>query len=261
MNMQILTDYQLEKQVPSIYTTQAHGKVSDKYKFIPTIECVEALKKIGFYVVKAEESRCRLSDNKPYTKHMLRFRQDRAFPIGGNVPEVVLINSHNGLSSYQLRAGIYRLVCSNGLVVGNDAFYRSVRHQGDAVEKVVEAVGEIIEIVPEVLKVAEEWKQIELNPQQKSIYAESASLIKWGEDEIKINPERLLSPKRTEDTKNDLWTTFNTVQENIIRGGVRYYNSNSHKRMSTRAVNSVSENNRLNTALWNLTEKMASITK
>lgn len=259
--MNIITEDQLRKQAPSIFSLEAHENTSSKYALIPTIECVRGLQKAGFYPVKVSESRCRNADNKPFAKHMIRFRREGLPSVGGNVPEIVMINSHNGTSSYQLRAGIYRLVCANGLVVGNDMFYRSIRHQGDVISKVVESANEIIEIMPEAIEVAEEWKGITLNVEQKQIFAESAALLKWDGDAIEVKAEKLLQPRRYQDTASDLWTTFNTVQENVIRGGVRYYNPQTYKRGSTRAVNSVSENNRLNTALWNLTEKMASLAK
>ena len=265
ITLKYLSENDLKNQVPSVFTTQAHNKVSEKYSLIPTIECVKALHDIGFYPVKAMESRCRDSNNKPFAKHLIRFRNKECMEVGGNLPEIVLVNSHNGLSSYQLRAGIFRLVCSNGLIVGNEMFQRCVRHTGEAPQKVVEAVGEIIEVIPEVLQKAEEWKKISLSSQQKQVYAQSAALLKWEED-TQIKTEKLLSPRRYNDQKDDLWTTFNNVQENIIRGGIRYFNTELQpngrtkiNRQTTRAVNSVNENSRLNTALWNLTEKMAQI--
>lgn len=259
--MRIITEDQLRIQAPSVFSMEAHGNTSNKYALIPTIECIRGLQNAGFYPVKVEESRCRNTENRPYAKHMIRFRREGLAEVGGNVPEIVMINSHNGLCSYQLRAGIYRLVCANGLVVGNDMFYRSIRHQGDVISKVVESANEIIEIMPQAIEIAEEWKGITLNGEQRKIYAESAALLKWDQQEIEVKPERLLTPRRHADTAIDLWTTFNAVQENVIRGGVRYHNSQSHRRGSTRAVNSVSENSRLNTALWNLTEKMADLAK
>lgn len=257
--MQIITEDELKKQAPSVFSMQAHENTSDRYALIPTIECVRGLEKAGFYPVKAQESNCRNKDNKPYAKHMIRFRKEGLHCVGENVPEIVMINSHNGTSSYQLRAGIYRLACSNGLVVGNDMFYRSIRHQGDVISKVVESANEIIEIMPEAIEYAEKWKKLRLTEEQRRIYAESAALLKWDGETIEVTPEKILRPRRYADQGNDLWTTFNIIQENIIRGGVMSYNPTRHRRAKTRAVNSVSENNRLNTSLWNLTEKMASL--
>lgn len=257
--MQIITEDQLKEQAPSVFSLTAHGKTSSQYALIPTIECVRGLKSAGFNPVMARESRCRNAENRPFAKHIIRFRHIDSCAQNGNLPEIVLVNSHDGASSYQIRAGIYRLVCSNGLIVGSDVFYRSIRHQGDVISKVVESATEIINLIPEALEIANQWKGVILSPAERLIYAESAALLKWDENEIEVSAERLLSPRRFPDSSTDLWTTFNVVQENLIRGGIRYRNSDSRRRNSTRPVNSVSENSRLNTSLWKLTEKMAAL--
>lgn len=257
--MNKLTEIELAKKVPSIFSTQGSHKVSQNYSLIPTIECIRAMEKAEFVPVKAFESRCRNSENKPYVRHLVRFRHESALEKEELIPEIIMINSHNGTTSYQLRGGIYRLVCSNGLIVGDEVFERRIKHQGDVISKVVEACGEIIDIVPEAIKIAEEWKSIRLNREQQKVYAQSAALLKWNPEEIEIQPEKILSPNRTSDFAQDLWTTFNVVQEKLIRGGVRYVNQERTRRGTTRGTTSVSENVRLNTALWNLTQKMSEL--
>jgi hypothetical protein len=254
--MNIMTDDQLKKQVPSIFCTQAHEKTSSKYALISTIDCVKGLENNGFYPVQAFESRVRDKNNKPFAKHMIRFRHHSMVEKGGNLPEIVMVNSHNGTTSYQLRAGIYRLVCGNGLIVGNDFFYRKIKHQGDVITKLVDSANEIIEIVPQVLEISEKWKGIELNVSQAKEYAESAAAIKWKEDELEFSPHMLLNCRRSADSGTNLWTAFNVIQENLVRGGIRYRHHETRRRGSTRAVNSVSEICRINSELWNLTEKM-----
>lgn len=261
--MRIFTEDQLKKQVPSVFSTEGHEKTSAKYSLIPTIDCVRGLQQAGFCVVDARETRCRLSDNKPFAKHMLRFRKEGLVTAGKGeyLPEIVMINSHDGTCSYQLKAGIYRLICTNGLIVGNDFFHRSIRHKGDVIEDVVRSAGEIIEIIPEAVETIKEWKTISLNDSIRNLYAESAAMLKWDKEDSLIPPQKLLNPKRYVDNQNDLWTTFNVLQENLIKGGVRYFNPNTERRGSTRSVSSVSENARLNMCLWNLTEKMAQLAK
>lgn len=252
-----LDDVQLNKVCPSIFALGGSFNTSDKYGFIPTINVVNGLRDNGFFPVMAGQSRTRVEEKKNHTKHIMRFRHKDAIQVGGVIPEIVLVNSHDGSTSYQLRAGVYRLVCSNGMIVGNDIFCRRVKHQGCVVDRVVEAANDLIEVVPISVKKAIEWQQIELNPKQKIILAESAMSMKWQADS-KMKPESLLVPKRSADTKNDLWTTFNVIQENVIRGGIRY-RTEEGQRQTTRPVNSVGENVRLNTALWMLTEKMVEL--
>lgn len=258
----ILDEVKLNKLAPSIFSTGGSEHVSSKYGFIPTINVVRGLSQAGFHPIYAGQSKTRIEGRKDFVRHIMRFRHESTMDSKDLIPEIVLVNSHDGSTSYQLRAGIYRCVCSNGLIVGDEMFSRRVKHQGDVIERVVGAANDLIEIVPLSVKKAQEWKEIPLTLEQKVLYSRSAMMLKWegDQDQFPVKPNQILAPRRTEDTNNDLWTTFNIVQENIIRGGVRY-KTEENRRQRTRAVNSVSENVRLNTALWTLTEKMAQLAK
>lgn len=130
-----LDEIKLRKFAPSIFADCRADWTSDRYEFISTSECLDGLKEAGFLPVMASQSRTRLADKIGYTKHMIRLRHRSLQEVGGMVPEIVLTNAHDGNSSYQLRAGIYRFVCSNGLIIGNDLFCRRVRYQGDVMQK------------------------------------------------------------------------------------------------------------------------------
>lgn len=256
-----LTQDQVRKIAPSIFADSKSPETSEKYSLIPTWNVLEGLRNSGFQVTQAKESKCRDENNKPFVKHMVRLRHENSMVQKDIIPEIVLFNSHNGLSSYQLHAGIYRLVCSNGLIVGNDLFCQRVKHQGDVIAKVKESAEEIIELMPDAIEVIDKWRSIELTEKQAAIYAESASLLKW--DTPLINSRDLLNRRRYEDNAKDLWTTFNRVQENLLKGGQKYYlqgNEYTHgrpRRQTTRETKSVNENCRLNRALWSLTEALA----
>ncbi len=260
MNNLYLNSEQLKRLVPSAFSEQASEKASGKYGFIPTSQVIEGLNDAGFFPIKAWQTCCRNSANKAFTKHLIRFQKEGLEPINGILPEIILINSHDCTTSYQIRGGAYRLVCQNGLIVGNDLFSRKIKHQGDITNEVVQSASDIIEIFPKAVKIANEWKSINLSERQKEAFAESAMLLKWPNQEIDIKPTYLLNPRRNDDCNDDLWTTFNVIQENIIRGGLRYRTPMAKRpKNRTRPVNSVSENVRLNTALWCLTEKMAEL--
>lgn len=255
-----LNEIQLARLTPSVFAQGGSENTSSRYGFIPTIDCVRGLEKAGFRPVRAMQSKTRIAGRETHAKHIIRFRREGINEVGGMYPEIVMVNSHDGSTSYQLRAGLFRLVCLNGMIVGDDVFCRRIRHQGDVVTQVVEAANDLIEIAPLSVRKAEEWKQIELRPEAKQVFAETAAMLKWDQENLAIHPSRLLEPRRMADKKDDLWTTFNVIQENLIRGGIRYRNEN-HQRQSTREVKSVTENVRLNTALWTLTEKMAELVK
>ncbi len=257
-----LSEVQLNKFAPSVFATGGSEHTSSRYGFIPTIEVVRGLRTSGFHPVAASQSRTRIDGRQSFVKHVMRFRHETAVEKGGVLPEIVLVNSHDGSTSYQLRAGIYRLVCSNGMIVGDEIFCRRVKHQGKVVDRVVEAANDLIDIVPISVQKAIEWKGVNLKPEHKVAFAQAAMGLKWNdsEEDMPLTPNQILAPRRSADSNQDLWTTFNVVQENIIRGGVRY-RTEAGSRMKTRAVNSVTENVRLNTALWTLTEKMAELLK
>jgi hypothetical protein len=253
-----LNEIELARRVPSIFAAGGSEHVSQRYGFIPTIDVVRGLGNSGFRPVMATQSRTRIDGRESFVKHIMRFRHESALEKVGVIPEIVLVNSHDGTTSYQLRAGVFRIVCGNGLIAGAETFCRRVRHQGDVVNRVVEAANDLIEIVPISVEKAVEWKGIELKREEAVAYAQSAMALKWDGEEFPVTPDQILTPRRTADQNTDLWTAFNVVQENIVRGGIRY-KTEAGSRMKTRAVNSVGENVRLNTALWTLTEKMAQL--
>lgn len=129
----------LKNKIPSIFTESASNQTSEKYKHISTAKIVNGLLSEGFVPTWAAQCKTRIANKKAYSKHMLRFRHVNARPTAsGLYPEIVLINSHDGLSSYRLMAGVYRLVCSNGLIAGNSYNEIRVRHQGNILEEVIE---------------------------------------------------------------------------------------------------------------------------
>ncbi len=261
LNLETLKHY-----APSIFTTESAEGTSNKYKFISTIEVVNGLIGEGFMPVSAMQSCTRLAHKRLYTKHMLRFRHVDSVPTvgGGLFPEIVLINSHDGLSSYKLMAGLYRMVCSNGLVVGDTFKEVRVRHQGDVVGNVIEGTYEVVKEANRALSHADTMSGIQLTNAEKSIFADAVHQIRFdGDDSITsgvIKPEQFLRPRRyAEAGKNDLFSVMNIVQENVIRGGLRGVGRDETgrlKRVTTRHIKSIDQNNSLNRAIWTLAEKM-----
>ncbi len=128
----------LQRKVPSIFSEDSAERTSDKYQHISTFKIIEGLMKEGFVPTWATQSGSRLENKKGYAKHMIRFRhQEAKLALNQLFPEIVLINSHDGLSSYRLMSGVYRLVCSNGLVAGYSYGDIRVRHQGNIMHDVI----------------------------------------------------------------------------------------------------------------------------
>lgn len=258
-----LNAQELYRAAPSVFASEASSRMSDRYLFVPTIEAVEALAREGFLPVKASEARTRIDANKGYTRHVIRFRHVDVKPeVGGVLPEVVLMNSHNGSSCYQLSAGLFRLVCANGLVVA-DSMIDTVRcrHSAGAIDDVIEGTYRILSDVPKAFEQVEQFSRIELTQPQQVAFARAAIQLKWpleedGTSQAPIEATDVLRSRRFADNSNDLFTTFNRVQENMIKGGVPG-RTRTNRRTSTRAVTAPGENVKLNKALWSLQEEMA----
>lgn len=263
--VQVLEHDQLRKIAPSIFATEAYHGMSDRYSFIPTIEVIDNLKRKGWLPVKAMEAKSRNEEKLGYTKHMVRLRKNDAPVMVGDVfPEIVLVNAHDGGAAYQMMAGLFRLICSNGMVTDDGIFQRaSIRHTGDVIDEVLYTARHIGKELPKLQSVVQKLKCLELTRDQQGIYAVAALDLKYDRDEkgdllSPIRPEQILVPRRRADAGNDLWSTFNMVQEHLLKGGLRGRSqSETFRRVRTRAVQSVSEDIRLNRALWTLTQEMA----
>lgn len=253
----------LERTVPSIFATQGGLNTSDRYKQIPTIQIVEQLEKEGFEITKATQTNSRSNDKRDFAKHMLRFRHKDATPtVDGLFPEVILVNSHDGSSCYSLMAGIYRFICQNGLIVTDGHSEEiKVRHQGDIVGNVIEGTYTVIENAKNAITRAAAMREIQLTPEERLEFAAAACAIKFEDSKQDYNPLNFLMARNHQDNHaTDLFSTFNVVQENIIKGGIRTYSLNDKgqrvKRNATKAIKGIDTDIKLNKALWSLAEKM-----
>lgn len=257
-----MSDGELMRVVPSAFAQSEHSSRSERYKFIPTSDVITGLRTQGFLPVKAAQSRCRTADKVGYTKHSISFvRDDKSLAVGDSVPQLLLVNSHDGSSNYVLIGGVYVLVCLNGLIVPESTLQSvKVRHSGDIMKNVIEGSFEVIEGTKKLGQVAADWRNIELTNQEANAYAEAALQLRWDGDEHKapITADRLLTVRRESDRDTNLWVTFNRVQEALTGGGQRGH-SVTGRRQTVRAVTGIDGNVALNRSLWALTEKMAEL--
>jgi len=262
----------LRAAAPSIFAVEPWQKMSEKYAFIPTIDVVEAMRAEGFQPVMATQARTRIPGKQEFTKHVIRFRDMRAgntpqlTHLGQIFPELILTNSHDGASAYKLDAGLFRLVCLNGLTVAaGNVSQINVTHRGgnDAAHAVINASFQVVEDFPEVIDSVETFGALQLSAPEQNAFAEAALMLRYDTPEAAaVRAADLLRVRRNADAAPTLWNTFNTVQENIIapRKGTRgVYDPTTARRKVVRGVNGISEDARINKALWQLTARMAEI--
>jgi hypothetical protein len=265
---------QMRAYVPSLFAERPHESRSDRYVFIPSVSIMESLMAEGFLPVEARQGRTRDESRRGFTKHMVRFRKQgdvaRARKVGDVSFEVMLRTGHDGTASWDFMAALMRLVCLNGMCV-DDGTIASVHvyHRGNRqqiLDKVIEGAYEVVSQAPIVIDAVDNWAGIELNRDERLALAESARVVRFGDSEGKvetpIQASQLLIPRRPADQGNDLWRTFNVLQENTVRGGISAMGHDAHgrpHRTTTREVRGIDQDVKLNKALWLLAESMAKL--
>jgi hypothetical protein len=241
---------------PSVMATEAHHSRGDKYAFIPTIQVLDSLRQQGFQPYEVRQTLVRKADKRMHTRHMVRMRHDSSI-IGAEVPEIILLNSHDGSSSYQIMGGIFRFICSNGMIAGDISSNVRIRHSGNVSDDVIEGSFRVLDDMKLITSNIDEYKQITLDYDERRLLAKEAVKLRWDE-QAPINADQVLRPRRHGDYAADLWTVTNVIQENLIQGGLRGKSANG-RRTSTRAVGGINENVKLNRALWSLADGMAKL--
>lgn len=251
----------IAQYAPSIMATAPHSSRGERYAYIPTINVIEGLRANGFDLVEVAQTKCRDVSKRDYTRHMAKLRSRSLSTDAGEVPEIIVLNSHDGSSSYQVMGGLFRFVCANGLIAGDVFDDIRIRHTGNVVDDVIEAATRVIDNVELITNRVDAMKAITLSRPEANLFAEQAIALRWDVSETQaapVVPDSVLRPQRWADGGADLWSTFNRVQEHLIQGGVRG-RASTGRRLTTRAVSGVNENVRLNKALWSLAEGMAAL--
>jgi hypothetical protein len=268
-----LTDEELNELAPSAFAVEPWYAQSSRYTFVPTSQVIDGMRSAGFLPYAATQSISRTLDKKFFTKHLIRFRPQNVTlaNIGDTAVEAILVNSHDGTSRYEISLGAFRLACLNGMMVAEGfAQIFKIRHTGNIIESVIEATQNVIEAAPRVVEQIGLWKTIDLKPSEARILAEEAHSLRFEDGAVAPQPEELLQARRSSDSGTDLWTIFNRIQENVVKGGIRLPKVEARideetgryiaaRRPRTRGITGIAQSTQLNRALWSLAQKMAEI--
>lgn len=249
-----LTVDELAHYVPSVLGEDKHASRSARYAYIPTITLLDRLREEGFEPFFACQTRVRDLDKREHTKHMLRLRRSGQI-TEKETQEIILLNSHDGSSSFQMLPGWYREVCSNGLVCGQSFGEIRVPHKGDIAGQVIQGAYEVLGIFDRIDESREGMQALTLSQEHQHALAHAALTYRYGEEHHPVTERQILMPRRWEDKKDDLWTTFQRVQENLTKGGLNGRSAQG-KQARTRAVNGIDSDIKLNRALWVMAEKL-----
>jgi hypothetical protein len=242
-----LTEDQMRAAAPSVFAESKHASRSERYTYIPTIEVLRGLRKEGFEPFIVAQGASRIEGKAAFTKHLIRMRHAGQVQTRPEASEIILINSHDGASSYQMLAGMFRFVCHNGLVVGDVVEDIRIPHKGNIQGEVIEGAFRVLDEFEAVEQHTEAMKALPLGPREEIAFATAALALRFGDRGVEeggghrpapVTAEQLNEARRIEDVGHNLWTTFQRVSENVLRGG-QPGRSVQGRRLHTRPVGSI----------------------
>ena len=253
-----LSKANIKSLAPSVFSDKPSQDVSSKYTHIPTERVIDDMELLGWKPIEAKEVKARKLSTRGFQKHLLVFRNDDVVINGKDgdtvFPQILLTNSHDGKNAFTFQAGLYRLVCENGLVIADTQFEDvKMRHMGYTFEDLQVLIKEMVEKLPLTVESMNQMKAKELEQEQILAFAKEAINTRFTEKEvnrIKIDWDAFIEPVRKEDKGNDLWSVFNVVQEKLIEGDFDY--TIGGKARKAREIKNFKQDMKINKELFEL---------
>ena len=253
-----MSDEQIKEIAPAVFTQKPSSEVSKHYTHIPTTKVINDMRTLGWDVVDVKEVKARKAKTRGVQKHMVVFRNPDVV-INGNdgdtvFPQILLTNSHDGKNAFTFTAGLFRLICENGLVISTTQFEDvKMRHMGYTFEDLQQNIREMVEKLPLTVESMNKMKEVEMKQEQALEFAKRALTTRFDEKQmnrINVDLDALLAPTRVEDKGNDVWSIFNVVQEKIIDGDFEYITGS--KTRKARRVKNFKQDQKINKELFEL---------
>lgn len=260
--MKALTLEQLIEKAPAIATQNASSDVSDKYSFIPSTKVIEDVIELGWTPVNATQrsSNSRGSDNS-FAQHMVNFRIDNPISVShsGDIiyPQITFVNSHDGKSTFRFYAGLFRLVCSNGLTVpfklNGEELGKGfrIRHKGYDMDTLSRTFKDIVMDIKGSMKPIFDLNERMLTQEEKINFAKRGLSIREGIKRTELQKflrsipnetiDSILTPNRELDMGNNAWRVFNVVQESLIGGNYKGFSIDELGNVKTRGARPLSD--------------------
>ena len=260
-NNTFLTESEIKDKAKSIFTTTGAPGTSEKYAHISTKQIVDDMAKLGWGVVDAKQVRARKDEG--YQKHLVVFRNNDIVINGEDgdhaYPQILLTNSHDGKNAFTFTAGLFRMVCENGLVICSKEFENlKIRHYGYNFEELTNVINSMVEKLPLTVESMNRFKGKQLLKTQIEEFAKKAAAIRFGVEQLEnitIDFDDLVTPTRPEDQGNDLWSVFNVVQEKLVHGMFEY--TSGTKLRKARKIKNFKQDLDLNAKLYELAVEYA----
>ena len=259
-----LTKANIMSMAPSVFAESPSDEVSKHYTHIPTERVIDDMEVLGWKPIEAKQVAARTKHTKGFQKHLLVFRNDDVVINGEDgdtvFPQIMLTNSHDGKNSFKFQAGLYRLICSNGLVIADEQFESvKMRHMGYSFEDLQNMIKEMVGKLPLTVESMNKMKAIEMGEEQILAFVKDALNARFTKKEMKrieVDLKELTTPTRKEDTGSDLWSVFNVVQEKLITGDFSYRAGGKPRK--AREVKNFKQDMVINKKLFNVALEYAS---
>jgi phage terminase large subunit-like protein len=262
----------VKEVVPAAFSKNPAPERSEHYSFVSTEELLDTFEKLNWTPYSSKQN-----GNSPFARHMIRLNNDNLgyLNLRGNdkvKPQIILDNSHNGGSCAQLHMGLFRLVCTNGLVIAMPGMYTNVkfRHMGvnfnelqNLTEQIAIQYNEIGTRVNDMIETKMDQEKAEEFVIKAMAYREPAYFINKEDGSILIskvtkviNPEEILKPVREADKIENLWNVFNIVQERMVKGKFERKSLKTGRVSRPRALTGATRNLQFNKLLWGIAEEV-----
>lgn len=256
MTTTIINEDMLRRQAPAVFATSpSEARTSGRYTFIPTTSVIETLQEDGWEAWDAKQVRSRKWSDM-HAKHIVRMRRQKVeerTKVGDSFVELLIVNSHNGLQTYNLHAGIFRMVCSNGLIIGDENYGKvKVKHIGYSPDEVIAASQKLVASTNEIYQTRDNWNRQELDLSERRQFFADAAALRW-ESPTEDTIRQVGQARRVQDAGDDLWSIYNVAQENLTRAGW----VDPKTRRKARKITSISRDVDLNSQLWDLAANYA----
>ena len=225
--------------------------MSERYAFTNTYDIVLAMHKRGYRVSSV------MGGKRNYNKVMIRMRSPDYGEHDGAIPELVVLDSHDGSSRLKTALGALTVACLNGMIAADMLYSRSyLHHARDLQAQMMLDMDDVDDAVKKLRIAIRNMRRYQTSFAERLLVADSAIKQRWGEDRdgsfVADLRQKMLRIRRDEDNNNDLYTVMNVVQENILRGGGSYVVNDRLQHI--RPINAVDRNVTINQQLWQVAE-------
>jgi hypothetical protein len=243
-----------QRSAPAAFADTSDPRMSSRYVHIDTKQVIATMVSNGWEVARIRQDATRKRDPM-FAKHEVDFRRagskaDRRSII----PRVLWVNSHNGTSRGHFRLGVFRKICTNGMVVGSVWAQEAQRHVGLEAADILARISKAAAGTARLMDTIEKWEHTAIPRATQIEFAKAASKIRYG-DESRYPAETLLAARRPADEGDSMWLVFNRLQENLTHGGFDGQTV-SGRAITARPIASINNELNFNQRLWLAAEEI-----